>query len=242
MPLLVPKPGALYRFTAYIRLENKFTIKYQYPLPSLTQELTKVALSLYFADVDFLHGCWQLALALMSHKCQQFIMPDGIFTPSHVLHGTTYAIIPLQSSLAGIILEDLKPSVLCWLDDVLIHEPTVDGLLQSLESSFKPCVEYNFKHHRAKCTFFATSIYWHGCLLSANRIHYDTDLMDSLLSIEPLRTKTLLQQSFEPCNGSSRESPASPTLWPRSTISWNASMQLLTIVQECRHACQPCSS
>lgn len=41
------------------------------------------------------------------------------------------------------------PKVLCWLDHVLIHAPTVDGLLQSLES-FKLCVEYNLKLHPAK--------------------------------------------------------------------------------------------
>lgn len=42
------------------------------------------------------------------------------------------------------------PNVLCWLDDVLIHAPTVDGLLQSLESFFKLCVEYKLKLHPAK--------------------------------------------------------------------------------------------
>lgn len=94
-PLLVPKPGALYRLPADIRPVNMFTIKYRYPLPNLTHELTKVALSRYYANVVFSYGYLQLAPAVMSQECQSFISPEGIFTTTRALHGTTNVVAHL---------------------------------------------------------------------------------------------------------------------------------------------------
>ena len=56
------------------------------------------------------------------------ITPDGIFTPTRVLHGTTSAVTHLQSSLTSIIPEDLKPNIVIWLDYILLFAPTVEQL------------------------------------------------------------------------------------------------------------------
>lgn len=57
-------------------------------------------------------------------------------------------VAPLQSWFANIIRPDLKDDILCWLDDILIHSPTVDQLLGLIQSFFDLCVEYNIKLHR----------------------------------------------------------------------------------------------
>ena len=193
-PLLVPKPGSLYRFTVDIRPVNKFTIRYLYPMPNIEIELTTVAGSKFFAVFDFSHSYWQLLLAKQSQECQSFITPDGIFTPTRVLHGTTNAVAHLQSSIAGIIPDDLKPNILCWLDDILLHAPTVDKLLESIQSFFGMCAEYNLKLHPAKCTLFAKEIRWCGRLLSAEGIRYDPRRLEGLLTMKPPTNGANLQQ------------------------------------------------
>lgn len=81
-PLLVPKPGpAKYRFTVDLRPIIKYTIRHQYPMPNLEQELTKLTGSKYYATFDFSHGYWQLPLAKESQPSQSFVTPSGVHPP-----------------------------------------------------------------------------------------------------------------------------------------------------------------
>lgn len=58
-PLLVPKPGAKFRFTVYLRPSNKLTIRYQYRMPNIKQKPTQLRFWAVYAVFDFLHGYWQ---------------------------------------------------------------------------------------------------------------------------------------------------------------------------------------
>lgn len=63
VPLLVEKPGpALFRFTVYFRPVNKYAIKYQYQIPNVDKELTKVQGLKYFCDVSFVQRYSQIPL------------------------------------------------------------------------------------------------------------------------------------------------------------------------------------
>ena len=193
-PLLVPKPGARSRFTVVLQPVNVFTVRHHFPMPNLEHELSGLAGAVYFANFYMSHGYWQLLLALLSQECQSFITPDGIFTPTNVLHGTTNAVSHLQSSLTGIILNDLMDSILISLDDILLHAPTVEKLLQSVRSFFALCAKYNIKLHPAKCILFTKEVRWCGRLISAKGIRYDPRGLDGLLSMEPPTTGAHLQQ------------------------------------------------
>jgi hypothetical protein len=39
------------------------------------------------ASIDLCHGYWQMLLDPASQECQNFVTPDGVFTPTRVLHG-----------------------------------------------------------------------------------------------------------------------------------------------------------
>ena len=103
-------------------------------MPNLEQELTKLTDSRFFATFDLSHGYWQLPLDRNSQEVQSFITPDVIYSPTRVLHGTTNAVIHFQSSLAEITTPELRKRLLNWLDDTLLHDRTVDGLLKSVEA------------------------------------------------------------------------------------------------------------
>jgi hypothetical protein len=92
-PLLVPKPGpAQFRFTVDLRSVNKQTIPCSWPMPHVESELSRLQSSKFFATFDLSHGYWQLPLAPESQECQSFITPDGVYSPTRVLHGTTNAV------------------------------------------------------------------------------------------------------------------------------------------------------
>lgn len=108
-PLLVPKPGTdKWRFTVDLCPVNRFTIQHHFPMPILQHELTKIAGSTLFVNLDLSHGYWQLPLDEKSQECQSFITPDGIFTPTRVLHGTTNAVTHLEATINDILSPFLK--------------------------------------------------------------------------------------------------------------------------------------
>lgn len=87
-----------------------------------------------------------------------FITSDGIYNPTLFLHGTTDAVMCLQSTLAAMLPNVLHPHILWWLDDILIHSETIANQFKTIPYSFIFCASYNFKLHAAKCIVFATSI------------------------------------------------------------------------------------
>lgn len=95
--MLVPKPGpASFLFTLYLRVFNNFTLGHQYPMTNLEVELTKTSNSFFWAVFDLFHGYWKFPLHTESLECQSLITPDGMYTLTHDIHGTTNDVTYLQ--------------------------------------------------------------------------------------------------------------------------------------------------
>lgn len=186
VPLLVRKPGpANFRFTVDLRPINKFTVKQQYPMPNLENELTKLNKASCFAKFDLSLGYWQIPLERSSQESQSFVIPDGIFTPKRVLHCTTNAVTNLQSWFQEIIQPSLKKNDLYWLDGVIMYGSSLTELIAVINISFAICSEHNMKLHPNKCVLYSTSIQWCGRVVSKDGVRFDPRLLDSLLKMEP---------------------------------------------------------
>lgn len=193
-PLLVPKPGAQYLFTVGLRPVNKFTTKHQYLMPIIENELTKLSGSQFFANFDLSHGYCQLPLHKDSQVCQSFITPDGIYTLTQILHGTTNTVSHLQSGLATLLGADLMHHFLLWLDDMLLHHHSIDGFLNTIELFLTTCENNNIRLHPEKCIFFAKEIRWYGRLISSEGVKFDPRRLSSLLDMQPPSTGGQLQK------------------------------------------------
>jgi hypothetical protein len=68
-------------------------------MPHVESELSRLKSSKFYAAFDLSHGYWQLPLAPESQKCQSFIIPEGVYSPTRVLHGTTNAVNHIQAVL-----------------------------------------------------------------------------------------------------------------------------------------------
>ncbi len=89
-PLIVPKDEPEgYRFTVDLRPVNQQTVPHTWPMPNLETISTELAADTCYAIIDLCHGYWQLGLDPESQGCQSFITPDGVFTPTRVMHGQT---------------------------------------------------------------------------------------------------------------------------------------------------------
>lgn len=194
-PLLVPKPGpALFRFTVDIRPINAFTERHQFPMPNIENELTNLGDAKCFALFDLSHSYWQFMLDRRAQPLQSFITPDGIFSPTRVLHGTIHAVTYLQSTLSAHLPASLKNNLLFWLDDILLYDTSPKKLFASTRIFFQFCVKRNLRLHPGKCVLFSTSVRWGGRLISAKGIRYDPARHEVLLNMESPTNGAHLQQ------------------------------------------------
>jgi hypothetical protein len=193
-PLLVPKPGpAQFRFTVDLRPVNRQTVPCSWPMPHVESELAKLCGSTCFATFDLSHGYWQLPLAPESQECQSFITPDGVYSPTRVLHGTTNAVTHMQSVLQG-VFDPLAAHLLAWLDDLLLHASSAAHLLDYLRIFFTLCREFRLKLHPDKCVLYAKVIRWCGRLISAEGSKFDPRRIQGLLEMPHPVTGADLQQ------------------------------------------------
>jgi RNase H-like domain found in reverse transcriptase/Reverse transcriptase (RNA-dependent DNA polymerase)/Integrase core domain/Integrase zinc binding domain len=193
-PLLVFKPGpAKLRFTVDLRPVNSQTVPCSWPMPHVESELARLKGSTCFATFDLSHGYWQLPLDPDSQECQSFITPDGVFTPTRVLHGTTNAVTHMQAVLSE-VFSSLNTHILAWLDDLLLHAASPGELLVYLRRFFNLCRNFNIKLHPGKAVLFATTVRWCGRLISSEGVKFDPSRIQGLLDMPPPSSGSDLQQ------------------------------------------------
>ena len=99
-PLIVPKPGPeAFRFTVDLRPVNAQTEPQAWPMPNMEAAMSELTGDTCFATMGLCHGYWQMPLDTDSQECQSFITPDGVFTPTRVLHGQTNATAHFQAAI-----------------------------------------------------------------------------------------------------------------------------------------------
>jgi len=146
-----------------------------------------------FATMDLCHGYWQMPLDTDSQECQSFITPDGVFTPTRVLHGQTNATAHFQAAIQKVCLP-LRDKLLQWIDDLLFHCKSASELLSVLRLFFSLCRQHHLKLHAKKCKLFLKRVKWCGRLISEEGILLDPSRMSALTSMQAPATGADLQQ------------------------------------------------
>jgi Reverse transcriptase (RNA-dependent DNA polymerase) len=192
--------------TVDLRVPNSSMKATAWPMPNLQNELHNLHGSEVFATLDFCQGYWQIPLHKDSQDCQSFITPDGVYTPSRVLHGTRNATQHLQSMLV-VMMDDIKSNIKVWLDACLLHTKTEDDLLATLNFFFKKCQEHGLKLHARKCVLYASTVRYCGRLITKDGVRFDRKNMEAL--------QTMLQ----PQNGADLVQYVAAVNWMRSAIT-----------------------
>jgi Reverse transcriptase (RNA-dependent DNA polymerase) len=193
-PLIFPKPGPdQYRMTVDLHVPNASTKPTAWPMPNLQGELHDLYGPEVFATLDFCQGYWQIPLHKYSQDCQSFITPDGVYTPTRVLHGMRNATKHRHSVLV-IMINDIKCNIKACLDDCLLHTKTEDNLLATLNFFFKQCRDHGLKLHASKCVLFETTVRYCGRLFTKDGARFDPKNMEGLQTMqEPQNGADLVQ-------------------------------------------------
>lgn len=77
-------------------------------MPNSEVVLSKKFKSSFYAVLDLYYSNRQFPVAEDSQDCKSFVTPDGIFTLSRILHGTTNADTYIQGTLHFIFTDSLR--------------------------------------------------------------------------------------------------------------------------------------
>lgn len=191
---LVPKPGpSNFRVTVGLRPDNMFTVKHQFFTADIATELTKLAGSTFFVTFDFRQGYWQLPLDWPSQACQSFETSEESFSTTKALHGMSYAIMFLQSTITPNISFELSSSFLVSLDDLLIHARSISSHMDTIRKLFDFCKTLNRKLHPARCVLIPRCNCWCGRMISSEDFRFDPQSIIGIQSMKRLTTGARLQ-------------------------------------------------
>jgi Reverse transcriptase (RNA-dependent DNA polymerase) len=158
--------------TVDLSVPNASTKPTAWPMPNLQDDLHDLHRSGVFATLDFCQGSRQIPLPKDSQDGQSFLTPDGVYTPTRVLHGTRNATQHLQSVLIAMMV-DIKSNIKVWLDDCLLHTKTEDDLPATLNFIFKHFQEHKLKLQASKCVLFATTVRYCVRFITNDGVSFD---------------------------------------------------------------------
>lgn len=162
--LLVKKKNGEERMCIDYRKLNRMTIKDNHPLPRVDDQVDRLQGSVYFTSLDLKSGYHQISLTEESKRYTSFVTPGGQYEYNTVPFGLTNAPRIFQRFMNKV----LKPAQDCaavYLDDVLLHAPTVEESLNNLRKLLDIFRQEGLTLNLKKCSFLMKTIAFLGFII-----------------------------------------------------------------------------
>lgn len=119
--VLILKPDGTWRFCVDYRGLNEVTVRNVYPLPRISDILSKLQGAEFFSIMDLQSGYHQLPLRKENREKTAFVTPDGLYQFKVLPFGLANGSSTFQSSM-DIILGGLRwTSCLVYLDGIIVY-------------------------------------------------------------------------------------------------------------------------
>ena len=184
------KKGGKIRWCVDWRRLNLVTKKDAFPMPSVQDNITRLAGSTIFSGVDMNGAFNAINLAEKDREKTAFATPWGLYQQKKLGFGlcngpATYC------RLVNRILRDIPPTMaIGFLDDAVIHSPDLKSHFQHLDITLKAYQEAGLKLGPEKCNFFSDSIEYLGHKINAQGIQPTPDHLKALEDWEVPKFKT----------------------------------------------------
>jgi hypothetical protein len=165
-----PKKNGKVRWCIDYRRLNDVTVKDRHPLPSITDNLSRLSDAKIFSTLDGSGAFHVIPIKKGDRKKTAFSTPFGLFQYKRMPFGLCNG--PASySRLVQLVLQDIPLSTaLPYLDDIIILSRTVDEHFANLEKIFKVHRKAGLKLQPEKCHLFASQVEYLGHLVSAEGV------------------------------------------------------------------------
>jgi transposase InsO family protein len=156
--VLVKKKNGEWRFCVDYRKLNAVTVNDVYPLPRIEDSLSKLEGSKFFSIMDLQAGYHQIPVRPEDRPKTAFITADGLWQFRMMPFGLRTAGQTFQRAVDTIFGRLKWWACLAYLDDTIVHAPSVSEHLIRLELSLTCVRQAKFKLKPSKCHFLQTEL------------------------------------------------------------------------------------
>ena len=182
---LVPckkKGSEVLRWAIDYRKVNELTIKDRFPLNSIDSNLHKLGGSSIFSCLDAIGAFHSLVVDEKHRDITSFVSPFGSYRFVRLPFGLCNA-PSAYSRLVQMALDQLPCGfTLAYIDDVIIHSPTIEDHLTHVEQVLQLHAKFGMKLRLNKCHMFQEEVEYLGHLVSARGIRMIPSYVDKILS------------------------------------------------------------
>lgn len=159
--LLVRKKNGEWRMCIDYRKLNSVTIKENYPLTRIDDQVDRLTGAKVFCGLDLKCGYHQLPIAEGSKKYTAFVTPFGEYEFNRMPFGLTNAPRVFQR-LMSFVLKSARHLAALYLDDILVHAKTIREVLDALRTVLQLLREEGLTLNLSKCHFLTRSVSFLG--------------------------------------------------------------------------------
>ena len=185
---IAPKPNGKIRMCIDLTALNKSVQREVYPLPRISDMLTRLSEGRVFSKLDANSGFWQIKMDSNSKLYTTFVTPWGRFCFKRMPFGISSAPEFFQREMEK-ILHGLE-GVVCMMDDVLVFGSTPAEHWDRLKKVLGKISASGMTLKKEKCEFARSEVKFMGHIISAAGIKPDPDKVKAILELEPPRNKT----------------------------------------------------
>lgn len=169
-------------------------------------ELPKTPKWCFYADFDLTPSFRQLGLYPNSQESESIKTTDGLLSPRHIFHGTTNALLHVESFFIDDLPTKLRDHILLWADYCLFRNETIKDRMEELHRFFTFCRDFHWLLNPLQCELFRLHARWCGCLISSDGVRHYSGNNSGLLEMD------------RPTTGGQHQQFLCALQWARSTI------------------------
>lgn len=167
------KDGSLRLVQDYRKL-NEMTIKNSYPLPLISDIITKLRKAKYFTKLDVRWGFNNVRIKEGDEWKAAFRTNRGLFEPLVMFFGLTNSPATFQTMMNEIFIELIDGNVvIVYMDDILIFTETLEQHREIVKKVLEILQENKLYLKAEKCEFEKERIEYLGLIISQGKIEMD---------------------------------------------------------------------
>lgn len=168
--VLVRKKTGDYRLCIDYRALNKKTVRENYPMPLIDDQLDVLAGHQYYTTLDLASGYYQIPIREEDKYKTAFVTPDGHFEFTRMPFGLANAPATFQRIMNQVLGSIRHREALAYLDDVIIPAKDYPQGMDRLENVLKLFSTAGLTLKLSKCLFFGDKVDYLGFQISIDGI------------------------------------------------------------------------
>lgn len=180
-PIVLVKKKDGIRMCVDYRTLNKHTVRDNYPLPVIEDQMDLLSNKRYFSCLDLKSGFHHVSMAEDSVPLTAFVTPHGQFEYLRMPFGLKNAPSVFQRFINAIfrsLIDNNK--IMIYMDDIMVATDTLEGHFEILEEVFQLIKQHGLQLKMSKCKFFLQEVDYLGYRVDSRGIRPNPENLEAV--------------------------------------------------------------